>query len=127
MAKNIELIKAWTTKKLEETSNELNEFKIKEENTDVGMQFHFLTTRFEKKWKTMFCNLEYNRILAIINDNNDYLENMVESLTYQLLECKPMRSSSDPITSITSVWETEMQQKLLREYKAILKQANKEE
>lgn len=124
MAKNISYIKEWATKKLAETSTKLKRFKEEEQDT-IGVQFYLLSTQFEQKWKTMYLHIEYTRLLSVIDENQTYLENVIDRLQYQLLECKPMRSSTDPITNITSIWETEMQQTLLKEYKAIVERANK--
>ena len=125
MAKNISYIKEWATKKLAEASTKLERFKEDEQDI-VGVQFYLLTAQFEQKWKTMYLHIEYNRILSVIDEHPSYLENVIDRLQYQLLECKPMRSSTDPITNITSLWETEMQQTLLKEYKSIIDKANKE-
>lgn len=126
MAKNIPYIKEWATKKLAETSKVLEGFKKEEENKEMGFQFYLLANQFERKWKAMYLHIEYTRLLSVIDENNTYLENVIDRLQYQLLECKPMRSSTDPITNITSIWETEMQQILLKEYKSIIDKANKE-
>lgn len=126
MAKNILYIKEWATKKFAETSKVLEGFKKEEENKEMGFQFYLLANQFERKWKAMYLHIEYNRILSVIDEHPSYLENVIDRLQYQLLECKPMRSSTDPITNITSIWETEMQQILLKEYKSIIDKANRE-
>ena len=73
----------------------------------------------------MLLYTQYERILTIVNEKNGddaikYLKNVAQFYEYGLLECSLMQSSSCPITNITSLWEQESKQIVLREIKKLL-------
>lgn len=129
METKLDIIKNFLSKKLVKLSKDLESIRAEENNEEmcdnVSYQFYITKAQFERKCKTMLLYIEYEKLISLINEctEKDAITHIKEEfarLKYFLLNCKLSQSSSCPITSITSFWETEMQQRTLQDLDKLL-------
>ena len=125
MDKKLTKINNYFTKKKDKAYKEIETLNAEEKGATIGYQLYLLRNNYERKVRTMLLYTQYERILVIANERTGdeaiaYLKNLVQTYEYSLLELSPMQRSSCPITNITSLWEQESKQIVLKEIKKLL-------
>lgn len=125
MDKKLTKINTYFTNKKNKLYRDIEAWNAEEKDATIWHQLYYLKSRFERKVRAMLLYTQYERILTIVNEKNGddaikYLKNVAQFYEYGLLECSLMQSSSCPITNITSLWEQESKQIVLREIKKLL-------
>ena len=126
MEKNIDVIKNFLKSKMDKLSNDVKSLHDDaNQETTIAFQLYISKAQFEKKCKIMMFYVVYERILNYVNEHSTheaivFIENLIERYTFNLLNCRLVQSSTDAITNITSLWESETQQKVIQDLNKLL-------